>query len=253
MSDISSQDLVKVLADRIVKYNVALVKNVGVDGDDSLEVSGKKELSDLLETLYRNSVRDNFYFFDCPLDVYKETFDGRFTDFKKINIDADVVDFMKSEFKILHQVKSRRVLQEVNYHAFSVDLECFNISIFKKRNFLKKELKKKGVFVINEPVVDVSPFDDVPLDDEVRFAEKDVTGVLTSNQVVILLDKIGFFADTRIEEKTQGEQAELISMITGYNVKNIKTYIKKLDDKSFEISDNYKKDLKFINSLLNSK
>lgn len=253
MSDISSQDLVKVLADRIEKYNAAVTKNIGVGRDDSLEVRGKKELSEMLEALYRNSLKDNFYFFDCPLDVYIETFDARFTEFKKINIDADKIDFMKSEFKKLYQANSNRIMKTVNYHAFSTGIESFNITINKKRDYLKKELKKKRVYVLNEPLENVSPYEDVPLDDEVRFGEKDVTGVLTSNQVVILLNNTGFFVDPDIESKTQKEQAELISMITGYNVKNIKTNIVRLDLIPSEISKNYQKDLDFIDSILNSK
>jgi hypothetical protein len=252
MSDISSQDLVNGLVEKINTFNKNQINNVGVEQDDAQQISDKKKIKIGFEKLYKNSLKDNFYFFDCPLDVYKTTFEGRFTEFKKINIDADKVDFMKSEFKKLYHAKSYRVMKALNYNAFSDDIECFNISISKKRDYLKKELKKKGVFVINEPIENVFPFEDVPLDDEVRFGEKDVTGVLTSNQVVILLDNIGFFADKNIERKTQGEQAELISMITGFNVKNIKTYIKKLEDKSSEISDNYQRDLDFIESLLNN-
>lgn len=253
MSDISSQDLVKDLVAKINAFNKNQINYVVVEQDDTQQIGHKKKIIIGLEKLYRNSLRDNFYFFDCPLDVYIETFDARFTEFKKINIDADKVDFMKSEFKKLYQANSNRIMKTVNYHAFSTGIESFNITINKKRDYLKKELKKKRVYVLNEPLENVSPYEDVPLDDEVRFGEKDVTGVLTSNQVVILLNNTGFFVDADIEGKTQKEQAELISMITGYNVKNIKTNIVRLDLIPSEISKNYQKDLDYIDSLLNNK
>lgn len=253
MSDISSQDLVKNLVKKINAFNKNQINYVEVEQDNTQQNSNKKEIKIRLEKLYRNSLKDNFYFFDCPLDVYIETFDARFTEFKKINIDADKVDFMKSEFKKLYQANSNRIMKTVNYHAFSTGIESFNITINKKRDYLKKELKKKRVYVLNEPLENVSPYEDVPLDDEVRFGEKDVTGVLTSNQVVIFLDNISFFTQKHIIDKTLKEQAELISMITGYNVKNIITNMGRLGLKQSEISKNYQKDLDYIDSILNNK
>jgi hypothetical protein len=253
MNDVSSQDLVKDLVKKIDAFNKNQIKYIEVGQDDTQQIFNEKNVKIALKKLYRKSIKDNFYFFDCPLDVYKDTFDTRFTEFKKINIDADKVDFMKSEFKKLYQANSNRIMETVNYHAFSTGIESFNISIKKKRDYLKKELKKKRVYILNEPLENVSPYEDVPLDDEVRFGERDITGVLTSNQVVILLDNAGFFVNANIEDKTQGEKAELISMITGYNVKNVITNIGRLELKPSEISKNYQKDLDFIDSILNNK
>lgn len=73
---------------------------------------------------------------------------------------------------------------------------------------------------------------------------------LTTNQIVLLLQEIGFFTHPKIEDASKVKQAELISLITGLNEKNIKTAIQKLDKKPSELKVNYEKDIIKINQIL---
>lgn len=75
---------------------------------------------------------------------------------------------------------------------------------------------------------------------------------LTTNQIVLLLQEIGFFTHPKIEDASKVKQAELISLITGLNEKNIKTAIQKLDKKPSELKVNYEKDIIKINQILDN-
>jgi hypothetical protein len=76
------------------------------------------------------------------------------------------------------------------------------------------------------------------------------TNQLTSNQIVILLDKLGFFTHPNIEDASRVKQAGLISLMTGIHQKTIKTNIEKLDNKPTDVTDNYQKDIDKINKIL---
>lgn len=73
---------------------------------------------------------------------------------------------------------------------------------------------------------------------------------LTTNQIVLLLQEVGFFAYPKILDSHKTKQAKLISSITGLNEKNIKTAIEKLDKKPSELTANYQKDIDKINQIL---
>jgi hypothetical protein len=73
---------------------------------------------------------------------------------------------------------------------------------------------------------------------------------LSANQIVLLLQEIGFFNHPKVEDAPKVKQANLISLITGLNEKNIKTNIQKLDKKSSELTTNYQKDIDKINKIL---
>ncbi|WP_304144586.1 hypothetical protein [Mesoflavibacter zeaxanthinifaciens] len=73
---------------------------------------------------------------------------------------------------------------------------------------------------------------------------------LSINQIVLLLQEIGFFTHPKIERASKVKQSELISLIVGLNDKNIKTAIQKLDKKPSELGVNYQKDIDKIDELL---
>jgi len=79
---------------------------------------------------------------------------------------------------------------------------------------------------------------------------KSLENQLTTNQIVILLDKLGFFTHPKIEDAPKVKQAELISKMVGLDKKNIKTAIEKLDKKPSELKANYLKDIAKINQIL---
>lgn len=104
-------------------------------------------------------------------------------------------------------------------------------------NFLseKKQLKEKQ-FDLQKPVT----------------TTEQKNNQLTTNQIVILLDNLGFFAHPKIEDAPKIKQAELIGLISGLNQKNIKTHIKKLEKSLSVNGENYQKDIDKINKILDN-
>lgn len=75
---------------------------------------------------------------------------------------------------------------------------------------------------------------------------------LTVNQAIILLDKLGVFSDKTLENLPNTKKAELLGLLLGRNVKNIKTSIEKLELKPSEIKPNHQRDIDKIERLLNN-
>ncbi|UFH46905.1 hypothetical protein LNP27_02405 [Flavobacterium galactosidilyticum] len=242
-----------------LKGKISANKSLSIRIERSKELNSqllldKKEIASLLESLFRNSIKDDYYFFDCPLAVYKNSFKVRFEKFVELNLDAERADFIQSEIRKLYDPEENRVIITECYHIYSEGLASFKISLDKKLSYLKEELNKEGFYMSNGPIENISPYEDIPLDDEIRFdVVEDVRDgklQITANQIVILLDKVGFFNDKKIRLKSQAKQSEVISKITGLNVKNIATYISRLEQKPSSIGANYQKDLDYIDSML---
>jgi hypothetical protein len=81
-------------------------------------------------------------------------------------------------------------------------------------------------------------------------AEIKKTNQLTANQIVLMLQEIGFFTHPKIEDASKVKQADLISLITGIHNKTIKNNIEKLDKSPAENGANYQKDIDLINKIL---
>jgi hypothetical protein len=75
---------------------------------------------------------------------------------------------------------------------------------------------------------------------------------LTVNQIVLLLQEVGFFTHPKIEKAPKTKQADLISKICGLNAKNIKTKIQNLDKSPKELGLNNQKDIDKIEFILNN-
>ena len=73
---------------------------------------------------------------------------------------------------------------------------------------------------------------------------------LTANQIVILLDRLGFLAHPDIEDLSRTKQAELISLITGLHKKNFEKYIGKLEESN--PTKNYQNDINKIDKILDN-
>ncbi|WP_418262790.1 hypothetical protein [Flavobacterium faecale] len=82
--------------------------------------------------------------------------------------------------------------------------------------------------------------------------EAETANQLSVNQAVILLDRLGLFSSSKLENLPNTKKAKLISQLIGKNEKNIKTAIEKLELKPSEIKPNYQKDLDKIQQLLNN-
>lgn len=82
--------------------------------------------------------------------------------------------------------------------------------------------------------------------------EEESTNQLSVNQAIILLDRLGLFSSTMLENLPNTKKAKLISQIIGKNDKNIKTAIEKLELKPNEIKPNHQKDIDKIERILNN-
>jgi hypothetical protein len=82
--------------------------------------------------------------------------------------------------------------------------------------------------------------------------ENETTNQLSVNQAVILLDRLGVFSSTTLENVPNTKKAKLISQLLGKNVKNVKTAIEKLELKPSAITPNYQKDIDKIERILDN-
>jgi len=203
------------------------------------------------------SAEVDYYFFDCTLNVYKNTYEQRKNEFFKENIDADEPNFIKAElFKRYNPVQHRIVedwLLDENYHHLfekNLDTEISNEKIIELL-----ELKLSQYNLNYNTQLDETGLINIILEEKETQVEKKNSvrkNQLTANQIVILLDKLGLFADPYFETLPNTTKAKILNLITGLNDKNLKTYIEKLDKSPKDLSKNYLKDLDKIDSLLNS-
>jgi hypothetical protein len=82
--------------------------------------------------------------------------------------------------------------------------------------------------------------------------ETDNTNQLSVNQAIILLDRLGLFSTSMLENLPNTKKAKLISQLIGKNDKNIKTAIEKLELKPSEIKPNHQRDIDKIERLLDN-
>lgn len=222
----------------------------------------------IITELYNQSIEDNFYFLDCPLIVYKNTYRERLQNFLKYHVDADEVDFLKKEIEtIINPTEYDREIFPYSYSNFfySNDLN-FKISKDKKIEFIKNKLLNLGIeceqlpdeYVPNNFNGDVIvpgglKFTKIVIQNEIENPTIDISSKkskqLTSNQIVLLFDKIGFFTHPNIENIPKIKQAKLLSLLTGLNEKNLNTNISKLDNSPKSNGEKYLKDIDFIDLL----
>lgn len=232
----------------------------------------KREIKKLLTELYRNSVTNNFYFFDCPLVVYRNNYKARLKAFQELNIDADEVDFLKKEIESYYDTSSHRKIENlfsiVDYSEFISNELNFEISLNKKREYLTHKLQELGWGFEQLPDETVMvgydeyekrsggfSFEKIRPTTKTELSKLEKPSKkgkqLTSNQIVLFLDRLGFFNENKLKNKPKSRQSEIISLLTGLNSKNINININKLENQTSEISDNYQKDIDLIDSLFN--
>jgi len=222
--------------------------------------------SDLID-LFKLSGKHNYFFPDCPKDVYVYHFEVRYNEFLDEYTDVSKFDFLKQELELFYNLKKHRFLygvssEEVDYSQYIQGISHFDFSLKAKIKFLEEELEEIGYSYSYEDNIGFYDDDGVLVGDgfDVFFKKiEDFTTEeiqpknakqLTTNQIVVLLDKLGFFTHPNIEEASKVKQAELISLITGLNSKNIKTNIQKLDKKASVNGDSYQKDIDKIDKIL---
>lgn len=158
---------------------------------------------------------------------------------EKYKIDLNLLPKVENE-ELTKILKTKDYYQELPYNEFS-EIE------FVQEQFYRYGLRTETIKLLEYLKNLQSQYQNNPVTKE---TDPKKTKQLTANQIVILLDKLGFFADEKIEDASKVKQAELISLITGLNEKNIKINIKKLDNKPSEVTANYQKDIDKINHIL---
>jgi len=114
------------------------------------EVKLKTEIvEEKIEELYYKSLEDNFYFFNCPLKVYKNTVDKRFTEYKEKFVDNDACDFLDDELLKIQNPKYNAVLfyndQRIDYSRYTFHCtKIFQSSNSKKNVYLMDALKRRN-------------------------------------------------------------------------------------------------------------
>ena len=226
-----------------------------------------------IDDIYKLSIENDYFYFDCPQKVYVNHFEKRFIEFKEYALDADLLDFIKHEISIFNAPNNHRVIKEltnlkspitVNYSDyFSSNNYRYSIALSKKVDFLSTKAKEFGFSIdyqegeeyYNEYtghyLCEDSFLTLIPLEKEnLVIVEPNKQNQLTTNQIVLLLQEIGFFTHPKIEDASKVKQAELISLITGLHQKNIKTNIQKLENKPAKVTANYQKDIDKTNKIL---
>lgn len=223
----------------------------------------KLSIESCIDDLYHASVNDDYYFYDCPFGVYKNTLEERRKRFIKENIDAEELDFLKDELNRLYfpsQYDRRFFIYD--YGAFFKNFQNFRISHEKKKKYIISKLKELGweLKYIQGEEIEIG-YDNYEMQEDsisfVKIKKEEIPEInikdskqLTINQIVLLLQETGFFSHPKIEQAPKTKQSELISLLTGLNQKNIKTQIEKLDKKPSENGATYQKDIDKIDQLL---
>jgi hypothetical protein len=96
--------------------------------------------------LQKQSLKDRFYFCDAPFEVYKETFSVRQIKYLENNIDAEEVDFIKNEFRILYNERFLTYDDEVHHYKVIIYSDSpTKYSKRKKISYVNEKLEAIGV------------------------------------------------------------------------------------------------------------
>ena len=197
-----------------------------------------KIIRNLIDNLYSISNKENFYFFDTPSEVYIKSYKSRLNEHLTEFPESIEKDFIEKEIKTIDNPNKYRLFKYtwehggcLYYHKFIKDNLNFDLSRKRKLEFLEELLQNQ--FPVKE-------------EDYSKNAKQ-----LTANQIVLLLQEVGFFTHPKIEDASKVKQAELINKICGLTPKNIKSHIEKLDKSHLIHKANYQKDIDKINQILN--
>lgn len=224
------------------------------------------EINESIKTLFNLSISENFYFLDCPFNVYKDTYETRLKLYLNEYQIEDESLFLKEELNTLINPPHNKYEVFRNY----CQNKLYNSSFNSKITFIREKLSNLGWVINLDPELNGIPknfeYDNNMIFIKERFDPSlirkiDVSAVnkvdsaskkeqLTANQIVILLDKIAFFTYPIIENASKVKQANLIKLITGIHEKTIKNNIEKLDNKSLKKDVNYQNDLDKIDQIL---
>lgn len=119
------------------------------------------KINTFLNELYKKSEVELFNFFDAPLSVYKGCFDVNLNAFLFSYKDASKSDYLERELKQLNDPVNNRILigknREVyNYHHFINDNFNFEVSLKKKKEYLKTRIGKAGFDIKEKDLMSIT-------------------------------------------------------------------------------------------------
>ncbi len=244
-----------------------------------IEIEKLNQTTDvLLRYIYQKSIQENFYFFDCPSQVYTNHYENRKQIFLKKHIDSTEIDFIESELHSLQQPKQYQMLR-INYKCINKFLskknkELINFDylknnqnagesiirfnnksatvnysqLIKTNDKWKYSYNKKIAFLNNR--LDEFRDDNTSTTLQVKESKKEYQ--LTTNQTIILLDSTGFFSNPVFENVSKRRQSNLLGEILQRNSTKINESIGKLENSPKENGKNYQKDITKVEQIINN-
>jgi hypothetical protein len=241
----------------------------------------------LLNQLFHFSEKENFYFFDCPLSVYKNHYKTRKQAFLEAHLDAREKDFIHVELNNLKHLNCKRILE------FPLETMCKACSNIKKTQPGSDKLctlleNGCGFMFLNNQTVLVNYSRLIPTSEpwkfsttrKIVFLERRINKVnlkeqekakkketkqkklpelvpvkndeddLSINQSVLFLEELNLFAGKHFVKATKSAQAEVLSKLLRRNAKNIKEALVKLEKAPSKCGPGYAKDRDKIKKLI---
>lgn len=148
-------------------------------------------------------------------------------------------------FKFQHERQGDTILELNNINLY---VERIRISII---SFLPMAL----FTIANAFIIELNKIKEKTLtalnDDE--DSEKPVKkDQLSNNQIVVLLDRLGFFTSVDIESLSNSKQAEILNLLTGLNKQNLRQNIGNLNKKSSMLKPQQVADIEKVQQILDS-
>jgi len=256
-------------------FNVEIVRRIK---DSYLnEYSKLKQTSDvLLRYIYRKSKKENFYFFDCPFEVYINHFDPRKLKFLESHIDAEESHFIQQEIDHLEQPAKHKTIKikyrfinkylldnggsSIDFYVFKDSTYSYNSVIYFNEKSVTINYSKlissnstwqysyqKKLEYLNNRLQEIKEEKkEAPVKRESPIRSKQ----LTINQAIILLDNLGMFTNNTFESSSKKKQADIISLLIGKNSKNVKIAIEKLEKSPSVNGKRYQADIGKIKNML---
>ncbi len=228
----------------------------------------------LLKYFYNKSIKENFYFFDCPFEVYGNHYENRKEKFLKKIIDSCETDFIDSELQNLKNSSDKKIIT-IKYNCINKFLTKNNKEIIDFKT-LKKDTKsnnsvitfhnksatinyskliktgykwkysyKKKIEYLNNRLIEIEKEKEL-----IPVTYKKPENQLTTNQIIILFDKVGLFSLPAFEKVYKTKLSVLLSDVLNKNSKKINDSISKLEKPQSKTSLNYQNDMEKVDELL---
>jgi len=240
-----------------------------------IEIEKLNHTSDvLLRYIYKKSVEENYYFFDCPAEVYINHYENRKRRFLNNYIDSNESDFVNAEIKNLENPKQ--------YQIITIKYKCINKFLAKKNkefinfNHLRAsknsnsniiEFKQKSAIINYTQLIKTNDTWKYSHRNKIKFLKLKLVEIkenslsqlpeksedlnskqLSTNQIVILFDKVGIFSLPAFDSAYKAQLNTLLSDVLNKNSSKIKKSIRKLENTT--VTKNYQDDIDKVDQLL---